>query len=186
MRVEYALLAYFDEETELNLKQLWIELHERGLTDYGIVVKDRRPHLTLADYQALDVEQIIPLLNDYFKKQEKLPLTFHGLGSFMGRNMIYLAPTINKQLLAFHENYHEEFKCFDQNPDSYYVPKNWVPHCSLAGRLTDETMLQTFEFLKNKLSPIQTNIAEVGLVEVVFDADGNIVKDKLLFLKQLN
>lgn len=183
MRKEYALLAYFDQETELKLKQLWIELYELSITDYGIVVKDRRPHLTLADYQDVNVEKLSSMLHQYFHHQMQVPIQLNVLGSFIGQQMLYLAPTMTKQLLALHENYHESFKQFNQNLNSYYLPDRWVPHCTIARRLTDETMLQAFEYCQKNIPCIHTKITEVGLVEVIFNEEGNIIKDKLITSK---
>ena len=151
-----------------------------------MVVKDRRPHLTLADYHEIELEKLSTLLHQYFENEVQVPLQFNALGSFIGRKMLYLAPRISKELLDFHGNYHEHFKQFNQNENSYYLPKNWVPHCSIAGRLTDETILQAFEFCHTNMSQIHTKIAEVGLVEVFFNEEGNIVKDRLMMSKKLN
>ena len=185
MRREYALLAYFDYVTELKLKQLWAELHELGITDYGVAVKDRRPHITLADYQDVDIELLSSMLQQYFPKQLQVPIHFNVLGSFIGNNMLYLAPTITRQLLDLHRNYHENFKQFNLNPNSYYLPDCWVPHCTIAGRLTDETILQVFSYCKENIPPIKTKITEVGLVEVIFDDQGVIVNDRLIMSAQL-
>ena len=185
MRREYALLAYFDYETELQLKQLWGELHELGITDYGIAVKDRRPHLTLADYQDINIEKLSSMVYQYFHHQVQVPIRFNILGSFIGRKMLYLAPTMTKQLLDLHGNYHESFKEFNQNENSYYLPDCWVPHCTIAGRLTDETMMQAFEYCQKNIPCTHTKITEVGLVEVIFNEEGNVIKDRLIISKQL-
>lgn len=180
MRKEYAVLAYFDCETELKLKQLWRELYELGISDYGITPKDRRPHITLADYQEVNVEQLAPMINRYFDDQVQVPIQLNTLGSFIGRKMLYLAPTMTRQLLDLHGKYHETFRQFNQNPNSYYLPEHWVPHCSIAGRLTDETMLQVFEYCQKNISYIQTTITEIALVEVFFNEEGSVVKDRVI------
>lgn len=185
MRKEYALLAYFDHETETKLKQFWVKLNELGISDYGVAVKDRRPHVTLADYQAINVEELLVMLNDYFHQQVEVPIHFHSLGAFLGQKMLYIAPTMTKSLLDLHGNFHEQFKSFDRNPNSYYLPQRWVPHCTICGRLNEVTFLQAFEYCQRNIVNFQTRITEVGLVEVYFDDEGNIVKDKLIFSKNL-
>lgn len=185
MRKEYAVLAYFDFETELKLKQFWRELDELGITDYGVSPKNRRPHITLADYQEVDVERLSEMMEQYFTHQAQVPIQLNALGSFIGRKMIYLAPTMTKGLLDLHENYHEAFEQFNQNPNSYYLPQRWVPHCSIAGYLTEETLLQAFEYCHKNISCIQTTITEIGLVEVFFNEAGSVVKERLILSKEL-
>lgn len=185
MRREYALLAYLSQETELTIKQLWVELHELGITDYGILVQDRRPHITLADYQDVNIEKLSSMLHQYFHHQNQVPIQFNILGSFIGKKMLYLAPTMTKQLLDLHGNYHESFKQFNENIHSYYLPDRWVPHCTIAGHLTDETMLKAFEYCQKNIPCTTTKITEIGLVEVIFNDEGNIIKDQLILSKPL-
>ena len=183
MRKEYAVLAYFDFETEVKLKQFWRELYELGITDYGVIPKNRRPHITLADYQDIDVEKLSLMIEQYFTHQAQVTIQLNTLGSFIGRKMLYLAPTMTKELLDLHGNYHEAFEQFNQNPNSYYLPQRWVPHCSVAGHLTEETLLQAFEYCQKNISCIQATIMEIGLVEVFFNEAGSVVKERLILSK---
>lgn len=185
MRTEYALLAYFDHETELELQQFWFELNELGITDYGVIVKNRRPHITLADYQNIDIEKLSLKIQQYFHYQTQVQIHLNTWGSFIGNKMLYLAPTMTKELLELHSNYHEKFKEFNQNPNSYYLPDRWVPHCTIAGHLTDERMIKVFGYCQRRVRCIHTKIVEVGLVEITIDKDGNIIKDQLIISKEL-
>ena len=79
MRKEYAVLAYFDFETEVKLKQFWRELYELGITDYGVIPKNRRPHITLADYQDIDVEKLSLMIEQYFTHQAQVTIQYIGI-----------------------------------------------------------------------------------------------------------
>ena len=185
MKREYALLAYFDQKTEQKIKQLWIKLNELNISDYGISMKNRRPHLTLADYADLNIETLNLMLNQYFDNQVQIPINFNGLGSFVGGNILYLAPTLTQQLVDLHKNYHERFKDFNQNPNSYYLPDCWVPHCTIASRLSHETMLQAFEYCQKNFPCTHATITEIGLIEVIFNEENIITKENLIISKQL-
>ncbi len=185
MKREYALLAYFDEKTEQEIKQLWIKLNELTISDYGVSMQNRRPHLTLADYEDINIETLSLMLNQYFDDQVQIPIKFNGLGSFIGGNMLYLAPTLTQPLFDLHSNYHKHFKDLNQNPNSYYLPDCWVPHCTIAGRLSNETMLQAFEYCQKNFPCTHATITEIGLTEVIFNEEGIIIKEQSIISKQL-
>ena len=61
-------------------------------------------------------------------------VTFPSVGIFPTNGTVFLAPTVTNELLKLHHSYHDYFKTF-HNPNSYYVPGKWVPHCTIANRL---------------------------------------------------
>ena len=61
-----------------------------------------------------------------------MPVTFTALGLFPGEGgVIYLAPTVNRELLDFHANIYKLIEPFTTGEDPYYRPDIWVPHVTL-------------------------------------------------------
>ena len=57
------LFAHFDEESERYIKEVWKELSDQAISTYAEEVIDRRPHITLASYQRLNMDRFLPLFN---------------------------------------------------------------------------------------------------------------------------
>ena len=44
----YAVVGYFDSETEIYISKFWNALSENNITQYGVQSKDKRPHIVFA------------------------------------------------------------------------------------------------------------------------------------------
>ncbi|MCV5434160.1 2'-5' RNA ligase family protein, partial [Escherichia coli] len=87
---------------------------------------------TLADYNELNVHLYKEKLGEFVAMQENMELvTFPSVGVFPTNGTVFLAPTVTDELLKFHHSYHDYFNNFHDNPNSYYVPGKWVPHCTI-------------------------------------------------------
>ena len=64
---EYAFVGYLDHETEVNFRRLWKDLSEQNISHYGVETKGKRPHITIADYDALDKNRFIQLADRFYE-----------------------------------------------------------------------------------------------------------------------
>ncbi|MCP8616232.1 2'-5' RNA ligase family protein [Salirhabdus salicampi] len=130
----YGLVALFDERTEELIKNLWEELKEKSISSYAYEVKDRKPHITLASYDSLNKTDFIKQMDVIYEKQSVIDFKFNTIGSFLNSGTLFYSPTVTKNLIEFHSNHHKNFERFHENPDSLYLPDNWIPHCTIANR----------------------------------------------------
>ena len=74
----YAFVGYLDRETEVNFRGLWKDLSEQNISHYGVETKGKRPHITIADYDALDKNRIVVISPDrtYFSMFYALGLSY--------------------------------------------------------------------------------------------------------------
>lgn len=129
----YAIIATFDGVFTNKVRELQNELTNIIETNELAGVE---PHITLADYKELDVNLYTKTLEEFVAFQENISaVTFPFVGTFPTNGTIFLAPTITNELLRFHHSYHDYFKTFHDNPNSYYVSEKWVPHCTIANQL---------------------------------------------------
>lgn len=181
----YALICYLDNESELCFKKLWKDLSENNITQYGVDPKGKRPHITIADYDNLDKDKFVILLNKFYKDKLKVPISLNILGTFINTGTLFLAPTLSTELLDIHRNHHSYFKAFSENESSFYLPGKWNPHCTIASRLSDNNMIQAFTFCKNNLNKIRGKLNEIALIEVELNDDNIAIKDTIIFSLEL-
>ena len=170
----YAIVAHFDSETESTIKEVWSDLSDHSISKYAEEIPDRRPHITLASYKNLDLDKFIPVFNDYYQSQSRIPLTFNVLGTFFNSSTLFLTPTPSLKLLNFHSEHHHNFEMFNDNPNSLYLPDRWIPHCTIANRLSNIKLEEAFSFCSQSLHSIQAHIEEVAIITTSYDKDACI------------
>lgn len=163
----YGIVAHFDQVTEEYIKTIWQELSELSISTYAEEVRDRRPHFTLASYNRLDEEVFIRKFAKFFESKFEVSVEMSSLGTFMKTGLLFLAPTPTIGLLTFHEIYHQTFAEFADLPDSMYYPNKWVPHCTLANRLSSEKLNEALNYCSQRIEKIQARITEVSIIKMI-------------------
>lgn len=95
-----------------------------------------RPHITLGAYEDLDRSACELLLANMAMSETFPAIRFVGIGTFPGESIVMFAsPVVTMDLLEVHERFHAAFFDVVTQPMHYYLPGNWVPHCTLAERI---------------------------------------------------
>ncbi|EJS01861.1 2'-5' RNA ligase family protein [Bacillus mycoides] len=173
----YAIIATFDRVFTYKIRELQSELTNIIGTNQLAGVE---PHITLADYNELDVNLYTEKLKEFVAFQENIAaVTFPSVGTFPTNGTIFLAPTITNELLKFHHSYHDYFKTFHDNLQSYYVPGKWVPHCTIANGLNSNQFLSVMEYIYEKFDVTLASIEKLKLIKVNYE-DGSAVSSSIL------
>lgn len=162
----YAVIALFDEVTENVMRQVWKELYDKSISTYAYEVEDRRPHITLASYENLEKTEFIQFMDEYYRDTDCIEVTFSSIGSFLTSGALYYAPTVTNELMKLHHRHHTYFHKFNDHPDSLYFPEQWIPHCTIANRLTPEKLAEAFSYCAQRNGSIRGTIKEIALIEL--------------------
>ncbi len=179
----YALVGFLDDKTEKYIEGLWDELSQNNISHYAKETLNLRPHITIADYDNLDKEEFIVSLNEFYEAKSKVNVTFSALGTFLKTGILFLSPTITTTLVDFHHSHHEHFQQYT-NEDSLYIPNRWIPHCTIANRLTQEKLIEAFNYCSNKIDIIDAKISEIALLEVKAEKN-NTISAPVVYSKKL-
>lgn len=165
----YAIIATFDCVSTNKVRELQNELTNIIETNELAGVE---PHITLADYKELDINLYTKRLEEFVAFQENIStVTFPSVGTFPTNGTIFLAPTITDELLRLHHSYHDYFKVFHDNLQSYYVPGKWVPHCMIANGLNLNQFLSVMECIYEKFDVTLASIEKLKLIKVNYEND---------------
>ena len=176
----YGVVALFDERTEQIIKNIWTELREKSISFYADEVVDRKPHLTLASYHKLDKVRFTDQLNEFYENKPEIDIMFNSIGSFFNTGILCFTPNVTKELIEFHENFHRHFKQFNDNPKSMYLPGKWVPHCTLANRLSPDKLVEAYKHCLYRNDTIVGKIKEIGVIEIVSKNNAPMIYSKSL------
>lgn len=102
------------------------------------------PHLSLTVFAELaDPTAVAALLAEFAAETPPIPVTLSAIGVFSGtQGVVYLAPVVTAELLALHARFHERFAQLAIVGNAYYLPGNWIPHCTVGFELPADNMGQ--------------------------------------------
>jgi 2'-5' RNA ligase len=110
---------------------MWQAIASAGLPS-AMLGLNYPPHLSLMLCEDIDMDGVRQVLPGFIARQPPIALDFPALGFFPGEEgVIYLAPTVNRELLDFHERLWELLEPFTTRPIPLYRPGAWVPHVTL-------------------------------------------------------
>ncbi|XVV04228.1 2'-5' RNA ligase family protein [Actinosynnema sp. CA-248983] len=151
----HALVVFFDEEADAKVRDLWRRI---GSTfEYP-------PHLTFAIAGTIGPKVRAELREDLSRLW--LPdLYLHTLGVFSTtENVLQLGAVVDGELLAVHSAIHDVLAGRVKDPQAYYLPGNWVPHCTLAHGMDDESLVKAFAAV-HPVGTIRAKVREMSIVD---------------------
>lgn len=161
----YAIVLYFDQKTEEVISGLWKRLADEGISS-EIAASGIRPHLTLAIYDELKCQPCENELSRLAADSSFMLLNASHLGIFYQPDLIlFLAPTPGQALLAFHARIHTNIAVEAQGSWPLYQPGRWVPHCTLAMNLTQDSLSRALPLCAALPLPLEMRTTQVGAVE---------------------
>ena len=160
-----AVAMYLDPEAEARIKDIWRELAEKNVSSY-MLDSGWRPHVSLAVFDHLDVEDARNRLASFAAGIPPFPITLSSVGRFSGENdVLFLSPLVSEELLRVHRDFHRLFECHRDAEWEYYLEHRWVPHCTLAERLPSDSIPKAVEIGLGISLPIEARIIEMAIVE---------------------
>ncbi len=167
----YAIVLYFDQPTENQVRGIWEGLAEAGISR-EILNSGIHPHITLAIYDDLQCQPCEKALNKFATRTGRLKIQVSHLGFFSRPEFVlFLAPTVTAQLLEFHAKVHKSLAQEAGKSWEIYQPGNWVPHCTLVMNLDAPKLNQAISHCKKISLPLQLHATRIGAVEFVPVAD---------------
>jgi 2'-5' RNA ligase len=136
----HAIISKLDPESSSTVRNYWQQLNEHcGL---AAIYSLPTPHVTWFAAESIEVERIPPVLAKI--AANRVPFTLHtfGLGIFSGEQPVLYLPMVKSlEMIDLHGEIWDQVEPFSKDPKTYYSPKFWVPHITLALRdLTPETL----------------------------------------------
>ena len=128
----------FDAATDARLRALWDRLADvevPTLRDY--THRQHRPHISLFVADRLNRDQVRAAVAPMLR--EPLDVRLEYVGVFPS-GVRWLGPVVTPPLLRLHARLHAAVEPIAENPWPYYRPASWVPHCTVAQRVTFEQL----------------------------------------------
>jgi 2'-5' RNA ligase len=161
----YAIELFLDGTTDGLVREVWKKYAEAGISDY-LSRSDSRPHITLAVFERLTLEQCQDPLNRFVAEHHFPELEFSHLGVFYSeKNVVFVAPTVTPELLELHRKFHRQFEPLMEQEWESYREGRWVPHCTLGVDLPKDKIAQAVQCSLTLSLPFRCRVVEVALIE---------------------
>ncbi len=166
----YAVELFYDDESDRAVRRIWdglgAMLERPSLSELGA-----RPHVSLAVYSdeladCLDMAGFEEILREFAQLATSFEFKLSSVGTFPGgEGVVFLAPVVTRQLLAFHARFHDAFSRHRDAAAPYYRPGQWVPHCTVAIDLAPSEVTKAVDYCREAFRPICGRFEEIGLIE---------------------
>lgn len=163
----HAISAWFDEEAESQIRRIWQNLSEAGISS-SYHNGPFRPHITLSAYDDLRVQDLASSLSTYLESSPKIDLKFDSVGYFArpAGGAFFLTPTMTEALWNFRAKIAEVLRDYGSKLHApYYEQDNWIPHCTLATRIPESQVVEAFAEIKKITLPVIAQITRVGIIK---------------------
>jgi 2'-5' RNA ligase len=159
---KYAIELVFDEESQNKINKIREMLSSNGVHDEAVPTN----HVSIADFETDDLDELKLKVKEFADSIHKFKLNLVTAGTFMTKeNVIFLQPVMTEKLMNVHKMFLDSMKDFDGKANEYYNHNKWVPHCTIAIRLSDEELIKGFETLKSiSFLPIEVTVDKIDIL----------------------
>jgi 2'-5' RNA ligase len=124
-----------------------------------------RPHVSLAVFGDVEIDKVIRVTSAFAPLCRQFPAQLDAFGAFpTASNVVYLLPVPTRPLLELHKLFHEMLQKENILSSHYYLPDQWVPHCTLEFEMTDKQFYLAMQLCKKNYTPIHGTFSSVGVI----------------------
>ena len=158
----YLVSLYFDDKST-NKIQGFIDKVADKCGNTFMIENNVPPHITIAAFQSKKEENVIEVLDKVIKNRKEGLITFASIGSFKS-SVVFLTPILNEYLHNLSVHIYEGISSLDDiDISKFYLPFQWIPHTTIAKKLTREEVFLAFQELDKNFSIFNGKVTKIAL-----------------------
>lgn len=166
-----AVCAWFDLECENNIRSIWKSLDSEGINS-TLNQGNCRPHLTLSVTENLQIDSFAEALSNKLTLTAPLSFSFSNCGIFQNTPPVaFLEVKPNAELKSLQALVHSLILKFGKPPNSYHLPEEWRPHCTIALSVFHSKFPLLYDFMRKIPLPIKGMIERIGIIETPIEKE---------------
>lgn len=161
----YHVSIYFDMKTETRMRDYIKKVAEATGNAY---MSDAAvpPHITLSALECEKEDELVNQLDSLVSSLTSGILQWVSVGVFLP-GVIFLQPVLNEYLQGLAQ---QVYDCLQQvegvKVRPCYKPFSWLPHSTVAKKLTSGQLRQAFEVLQQEFGVFEGKVVRVGLAKM--------------------
>jgi 2'-5' RNA ligase len=161
----FAVEMMLDDVSADVVRYTWRDLAALGIAPWSHE-SGARPHVTLGVCEKVDQSACARFLADFAAEHPAPAVRFSSIGVFASDPaVVFLAPVVTADLLGLHMRFHDRFRELATDPWAYYLPGQWVPHCTLAMECPVALIPKAVDICRAVSLPLDGRLEAVGIVE---------------------
>lgn len=157
-----AVCLLFDRKSARAIQALWDRLEELGVPSMSSHTHGRHvPHVSYAVLRSWDQDAVMAAL-DGLGAGAPVDLTFDGVGLFR-RGRTWLVAGASADFVARQQRVVGAVVATGADLHKHYIPGTWLPHCSLAPRVTLSQLSVVASAVLDVL-PLQAKLEHAALI----------------------
>lgn len=159
----YLVSLYFDEETNKKI-QGFMKCAAENSGNTNMMDNNVPPHITLTAFESREREAVlIEKFDETLRGLSQGDIKWVSVAAFFPQ-VLYLVPVLNDWLHGLLEGVCCALvTCSDTQIQDCYRPFNWIPHTTVARRLSGEQMQKAFVALQESFVPFEGSVVRIGL-----------------------
>lgn len=165
--MNYAIELVFDDESQNIINEIRKLLNDNGVHDEAVKLN----HISIGDYFTYDIEGLKSKVLAFSKMIKPFEISLCSVGTFLtDENVIFIEPVMTEELKNVHKEFIDFMSDFDGELNQYYSIDKWMPHCTIAIRLSDEELFKGIKLLKRNLKlPIKAKVEKIDIINYPFN-----------------
>lgn len=175
----YALTLDFDVDIESTIFELWERLQVEGISDYGFAHEGKAPHITLADFEHIELAILEQELQMFCSSHGAFLIQFDQINRFAANRTLYLAVSDSQALFELHKALLRDVKSIKLLEHSYCSNEKWQPHLTLVSRLDADKMETVQDYIQEKL-PLTGWVTGISLLKLHENEQGRVIGQEVI------
>ena len=162
----YAIIGYFDNNTDKTIKSLWQGMADSEVCNY-LINSANNPHIKFAMYDFIDVETVKSKLKNLAEMTPKINVHFKSFSFYPEIDpFICIDTAVSYPILDLHSQIQKE--CDEYADDNLMVNLKkgiWKPDCQLTVRIEKSKLATAVNYLSEIQLPFDGKLGRIGLIE---------------------
>lgn len=160
----YLISIYFDEKTNKKIQQYINQVAEKTRNTF-MLDGNVPPHITISAFETKREEKVIEVLGNVVENLKPGKLKWASVGQFFPY-VIFLAPVLNEYLHEISVQIYDTLLQVGEIMISpYYQPFQWLPHATVAKKLSKEEMQTAFQVMQNSFGTFEGEVVRIGFAK---------------------
>lgn len=160
----YYITAYVDEKAHRQIQHYIHKIAQVSGNDY-MIAEEVPPHITLSAFECREPELVVQALQEICTVLKKGQIKWVSVGMFLPY-VIFLTPVLNEYLQDLSAQiYHRISQIRGVSVNQHYQPMQWMPHTTLAKKLTKEEMAAAFAVMQDQFAVCTGEVVRIGLAK---------------------
>jgi 2''-5'' RNA ligase len=162
---DYAIVLYFDEESETSIKKIQEEV--ANITQNMYMIENKiPPHITILSFYREQHEELFDDIGSFSKGLIGLEIPITSIGIFnTNPAVINIVPVVTNRLKKANADIHKKLSKNITKFHLHYIEPNWVPHCAIAVKLSEDELRKAFDLTCKQFVPRVCKVSAIALVE---------------------